>query len=107
MLAPDHKGVMISFVKLLDHSRAAEFHQWYNSTHVPDVLETPGVTAGHRFVAASKDGDPDREFLLVYEVDTADVNAVSKRLPAVFANKQHRRLDCYTMTYGANFRRIR
>ncbi len=106
MLAPDHKGVMISFVKLLDPSKGVEYHHWHTDTHIPDVLETQGVTAAHRFIAPKKDGDPDKEFFLIYEVNDADVNAVSKRLPAVFANKQHRRLDAYAMTYGANFRRI-
>ena len=105
-LDPAHKGVMIAFVRLMEPSREPEFHRYYRTMHISDVLETPGVTSGHRFVDARGDGDEDRKWFLIYEVDDGDVNAVARRLPETFARKQGRNFDALKMTHGANFRRI-
>jgi hypothetical protein len=29
-----------------------EFNEWYNETHVPDVLKAPGVVSANRYVAS-------------------------------------------------------
>ncbi len=31
-----------------DPSREKEFHQWYDNTHIPDLLTTPGVLSCHQ-----------------------------------------------------------
>ena len=46
----------------------AEFHQWYNQVHLPEVLACPGWRSAARF--ESLDGQP--QFLAIYELDNAD-----------------------------------
>lgn len=105
MLNPDHKGAMLAFVNFNEPTRELAFHEWYNTVHLEDVKETPGVMAGHRFVNA-RDGGDDLRFFVIYETDTEDVNGVARRLPETFAQKQDRRFEGYAMTAGYNFRRI-
>ncbi len=56
-----------------DASREAEFNEWYNKIHLPDVLETPGFVRATRFEntepAAGK-----AKFLALYEIETDDIN---------------------------------
>jgi hypothetical protein len=46
-----------------------EFNDWYNNTHLPEVLGCPGWRAATRF--ESLEGQP--QFLAIYEVDGPDV----------------------------------
>lgn len=53
--------------------REQEYHDWYDRTHLRDVVAVPGVRAARRYQAA----DAVDEFLAVYELDgdPADVLA--------------------------------
>ena len=55
-----------------DPSREKEFNEWYNNTHLPDMLSMPGILRGTRYEnpnAAEGQG----KFLALYEVETEDV----------------------------------
>lgn len=53
-----------------DVEREAEdaFNQWYNRTHVPEVLDCPGFVAAARYECV--DGEP--RFLAMYDLDRPD-----------------------------------
>jgi hypothetical protein len=61
------------------------FNQWYDDTHIPDVLRLPGFVAAQRFKLA--DTSPPQGFshryLALYEVDTDDLEEVRKSLAIV------------------------
>lgn len=61
----------------------AEFNEWYNKVHIPDVLNVPGFVAAQRFkLADAQLGKADRphRYLALYELDTDDVQGSIKEL---------------------------
>lgn len=59
----------------------AEFNEWYNKQHIPDVLNIPGIVAAQRFkLAPAQMGDPNKphRYLALYEIETDDLAGVLK-----------------------------
>ncbi len=63
-----------------------EFNEWYNTHHVPDVINVPGFVSGQRFKLADSQfgGEASKayKYLAVYEIETDDVAATIKELRA-------------------------
>ena len=55
-----------------DPSREKEFNQWYDNTHIPDLLTTPGVLGATRYENPSP-GEKQGRFLALYDVETKDI----------------------------------
>lgn len=53
--------------------REAEYNQWYDHRHIPDVLAVPGFVSARRFAANNEDG---RQYLALYEMKAEDPDAV-------------------------------
>jgi hypothetical protein len=53
----------------------AEFHQWYDEEHLPEILKVPGFVRAQRFIAAPSTGGqlPSHSYLAVYEIETEDL----------------------------------
>lgn len=63
--------------------RDDEFHQWYESFHVPECVKVPGFVSGQRFVlSASLGGEPKQRHLALYELEGDDPQAILDRLTA-------------------------
>jgi hypothetical protein len=58
---------------------AADFHQWYDEVHLPEILEVDGI-AGARRLEALEGGS----FVAVYEID-GDVEVAKANLAAAQA----------------------
>ena len=61
----------------------AEYNEWYNKIHIPDVLNVPGFVAAQRFKVADTqlgDGTPAHRYLALYEIDTDDIKGSLKEL---------------------------
>jgi hypothetical protein len=62
----------------------AEFNEWYNKNHIPDVLNVPGFVSGHRFrlADAQAGGEASKayKYLALYEIETDDLAGVLKEL---------------------------
>jgi hypothetical protein len=54
--------------------REAEYHAWYDGTHLAEVLGLPGFAAARRFVprAVPPAGETDGRFLAVFTLETDD-----------------------------------
>jgi hypothetical protein len=63
-----------------------EFNEWYNTHHIPDVLNVPGFISAQRFCVAEAQmgGEKSRayKYLALYEIETDDVAGVLKELRA-------------------------
>lgn len=60
-----------------DPTREAEYHQWYNEMHIPDILKTPGFVKATRYeIREPRDGRG--RFFAVYEIETDDIAATMK-----------------------------
>lgn len=47
----------------------AEYHEWYDSTHLPEVCALDGALGAARYELAVDDPDATHRFLAVYELD--------------------------------------
>jgi hypothetical protein len=66
--------------------KEAEFNEWYNKQHIPDVLNVPGFVSGQRFRIADaqmgREAGKGYKYLAIYEIETDDLAAVLKELRA-------------------------
>lgn len=65
-------GVFLAFARPVSPERAAELDDWYDTQHLPDVLDLPGFTAAQRYTTTDINmvGQPwvtDTPLLTVYE----------------------------------------
>lgn len=60
---------------------AAEFDDWYDTTHIPQIREAiPSIIATSRYRLSDPAGTGTGRFLAVYEMDDADVSRASSLL---------------------------
>jgi hypothetical protein len=65
--------------------KEAEYNQWYNQHHVPDVLNVPGFVCAQRFRLADTQfggNGRDHKYLAIYEIETDDLPGTLKELRA-------------------------
>jgi len=69
--------------------REAEFDDWYENTHIDEVLATTGWTSGQRFVlSAEKGAKCPLRHLAVYEVEAESGDEVVATLDATRARRR-------------------
>ncbi len=69
--------------------REAEFDDWYENTHLDEVLATTGFTAAQRFVLEAEAGPPSaHRYLALYETEGDSAEEVITRLSARRAERQ-------------------
>ena len=57
--------------------KEAEYHEWYNTKHIPEVCAFPSVTGAQRYqMAAPLRGDDGWQFMASYDIETDDIGAV-------------------------------
>jgi hypothetical protein len=65
--------------------KEAEYNEWYNKQHIPDVLNIPGMVCAQRFRIAEDQPAVDQKthkYLALYEIETSDLPGVFKELAA-------------------------
>jgi len=77
------RAVVLVFTDCTDSAREKEFNEWYDSTHVPDILETPGFVGCIRYELMGNPGPGQGKYLAVYDVESND-------LPSALAGLQQR-----------------
>jgi hypothetical protein len=55
--------------------REDEYNDWYGRTHVPQILEIPGIRAAQRYRVSSSRMRPDAQpgYLAIYELEADDL----------------------------------
>ena len=73
-----------TFVVLTNSTQGkdAEFNEWYNKQHIPDVLNVPGFVCAQRFRLADTQmgGQSKHRYLALYEIETEDLRGVLKEM---------------------------
>ena len=69
-----------------DATQEREFNDWYNKTHIPDVLETPGVVRATRYETLDPSAGTSK-YLAAYEVEADDLQTVMKAVGQNVAKK--------------------
>jgi hypothetical protein len=73
------KGILFVESSPSAPEREAEFNNWYNDTHLIDVLKLSGFTAARRF---RKLGDSGHSYAAIYEVEGDDLQGALATLGA-------------------------
>jgi len=76
------KGVFVAITNPISPEREAEYNEWYEGTHLPEVLAIDGFVSARRFRAV--DGESPR-YMAVYELDAPDLSEALKGLMAAGA----------------------
>ncbi len=90
-----------------DPSREKELNDWYDSIHLPDILETPGFVRAARYENTNS-AEGQGKFLAMYEIETDDLAETM----AVFAENvnskaaQGRMSDLVIAVGGGLYRQI-
>lgn len=62
--------------------RDAEYNEWYDNTHLPDVCAVPGFTSGQRWraVPEASPNTPPADYIAIYEIEADDPGAAVNEL---------------------------
>jgi hypothetical protein len=52
-----------------------EFNRWYDTVHIPEVLQMPGFQSGQRYRLVTDDPTDEPRYIAVYEVESDDIEA--------------------------------
>jgi hypothetical protein len=69
-----NKWIVLIESNCADPSRDQEFNEWYNNTHLPDLLKLPGVLQAQRY----KNDNPaegQSMYLAIYNLEVDDIEA--------------------------------
>jgi hypothetical protein len=66
------KWLFVVYSDCADPSREAEFNEWYDQTHLPDVLNTPGFIRASRYINTDPNAGPGK-YLAIYEIESEDI----------------------------------
>ena len=81
------KWLLVVGTNSADTARETEFNEWYDKTHLPDVLETPGFTRATRY-ENTQPSEGKAKFLTTYEIETDDIDGFMKAHNANMAKKK-------------------
>ena len=90
----NERGLMMVFSNPTSSAHEAAFHQWYDDTHLHEVLQVPGVVAARRYEYDEDqmlpgDNPLGRDFLAVYEIEAEDLQYVRDTMMATSAERTH------------------
>ncbi|WP_213571227.1 DUF4286 family protein [Rhodococcus sp. USK13] len=83
--------------------READFHTWYDTIHLPEVVALDGFTAARRLSPVNDDGP----FVAIYEIEADDLQAVVDNLLEAATNGGLRMSDSLQMDPEPNVRLLR
>ena len=90
-----------------DPSREGEYNDWYDNTHLPDILETPGFVRAARYENNSP-GEGKGKYLATYEIETDDIGETLMAFDKTVNDKaeQGRMNDLVMAVGGGLYRQI-
>lgn len=101
------KWLILVEVNCTDPDRVHELHDWYEKTHIPDLLQVPGIVRVTRYENVTP-GDVRSKFLTLLEVEAEDVWQVTTALQedSARAEKEGRRTELLQIVAGAVYQRL-
>ncbi|RAY12648.1 hypothetical protein DPM19_23935 [Actinomadura craniellae] len=76
------KGLMVVQSGPIEPAREDEYNDWYDNTHLPQVLAVPGFVAARRYRARSGADPALPGYLAIYEIEADDLTDPVKELRA-------------------------
>ena len=70
-------AIRLTLTRCMDQPHEAEFNEWYDTTHLPDILGSGLATYGTRFADSDHEsGNP--EYLALYELPRTDLERINQ-----------------------------
>lgn len=83
------KAVLVVMTNAQTPEQEADFNEWYDKVHLPDVLQTPGVVKATRYkLAAGRPKEGRGQYLALYEVETADPTTVLAQIQETLQRRE-------------------
>lgn len=86
--------------------REKEYHEWYNNTHLPELVNKFGMAGAQRYKLAAKlMGSDENEFLAIYDIEADDPMAFLGAMSAAAQGGELTQSDaqdfgtCYTALF--------
>src|SRR5271167_826102 len=73
------RGIIYLETMPVSPDREADYHKWYNDTHLAEIVSVDGVVSARRFAPTDGNGP----FIAIYELDCDDLEAAQARLAAL------------------------
>ena len=91
----------------VDPSREQELNDWYDSIHLPDILETPGFVRAVRYENTNP-SDGQGKFVAMYEIETDDFTRTMAEFTEQVNSRaaQGRMCDAVVAVGGGLYRQI-
>jgi hypothetical protein len=70
------RGIIYLETMPVSSEHDADYHEWYNHTHLAEICSVDGIVAARRFAPTNGEGP----FVAIYELDCDDLDAVVQRL---------------------------
>ncbi len=96
------KGIIYVETMPVSPDREAEYHKWYNDTHLAQILSVEGIVSARRFAPTDGDGP----FIAIYELDCDDLDAAVQRLGELGASGKMTGLENLAMDPQAHSPRV-
>lgn len=81
------KWLLVVETNCADPAREAEYSEWYEKTHLADVLEVPGFTRATRY-EITEPAEGRGRYLATYEIETDDIDKFLKKHSDNMARKR-------------------
>ncbi|MDT5066907.1 MAG: hypothetical protein QOK02_3062 [Mycobacterium sp.] len=78
------RGIMYVETMPVSPDSEAEYHEWYDGTHLAEITAVEGIVAARRFAPADGNGP----FIAIYELDCDDLEGAVQRLSDLAAAGQ-------------------
>jgi hypothetical protein len=88
------KGIMYVETMPVSPDRETDYHDWYNDTHLAEIVSVEGIVSARRFAPVDGKGP----FIAIYELESDDLASVEKSLGALgqsgqMSSLEHLQLD--------------
>lgn len=70
------KGIIYVESVPVSPDREADYHQWYDDTHLAEIVSVEGIVSARRFAPVDGNGS----FIAIYELDCDDLAGAKQRL---------------------------
>jgi hypothetical protein len=87
------RGIMYVETMPVSPDREADYHEWYNDTHLAEILSVEGIVSARRFAPTDGNGP----FVAIYELDCDDLDAAVGRLAELGASGQMSSVELLNM----------
>jgi hypothetical protein len=87
------RGIMYVETMPVSPDREADYHKWYNETHLAQIVSVDGIVSARRFAPTDGNGP----FIAIYELDCDDLEGAVARLGELGASGEMTGLENLAM----------